>query len=105
MTAPFIVVILLLAVATGRAEAEPWRAAYRAALPDDAFAVVEARPDGRRVRHLPHHAAEGRLDHAHLRSALARLPQVKWADPESADRAARHLREHLEEPRGQKGSR
>ncbi len=76
------------------AAGEPWSAAFVRALPDDAFAAVEVGPDGRRIRHLPHHDAEGRVDPGHLRSALARLGQVRWLDPATAAAAARHLREH-----------
>ena len=76
--------------------AEPWRRAYLEALPDEAFAIVHVRPDGTRSRHLPHHDAEGRVDLSHLRSALARLGQVRWEDPADAERARRHLRAHRE---------
>ena len=76
--------------------AEPWRRAYVDALPDEAFAVVHVRRDGTRSRHLPHHDADGRVDLAHLRSALARLAQVRWEDPADAEQARRHLRAHDE---------
>jgi hypothetical protein len=76
--------------------AEPWKRSYVDALPDEAFAVVHARPDGTRSRHLPHHDAEGRVDRPHLRSALARLGQVRWKDPANAEVARRHLQAHLE---------
>ena len=65
--------------------AEPWRHAYVDALPDEAFAVVHTRGDGTRSRHLPH-----------LRSALARLGQVRWEDPADAERARQHLQAHQE---------
>ena len=77
--------------------AEPWRHAYVDSLPDEAFAVVHTRGDGTRSRHLPHHDADGRVDLPHLRSALARLPQVRWEDPADAERARRHLLAHQEE--------
>jgi len=78
------------------ASAEPWKRAYVDALPDEAFAVVHVRPDGTRSRQLPHHDAEGRVDLPHLRSALARLGQVRWEDPADAERARRHLLAHHE---------
>ena len=87
------VAVCTLAFAAG-ASAEPWTRAYVAALPDEAFAVVHVRPDGSRSRHLPHHDADGRLDPSHLRSALARLGQVRWEDPADAERARRHLFAH-----------
>jgi hypothetical protein len=73
---------------------EPWSRARIVALPDSAFAVVETTPDGRRLRHLPHHDETGAVDAAHLRAARARLRQVHWADPASADLARRHLEAH-----------
>src|SRR2546425_350482 len=42
--------------------AEEWSRAYISRLPDSAFAVVETAPDGRKVRHLPHHDEPGGLD-------------------------------------------
>jgi hypothetical protein len=82
-------------MAGGPAEAAKWSRAYINALPDEAFAVVEERPDGARARHLPHHDAQGRVDLAHLRNALSRWNQVRWADPANAERARQHLLEHL----------
>jgi hypothetical protein len=71
-----------------------WSRRFVAGLPDEAFAVVHVRPDGTRWRRLPHHRADGELDRAHLRSALGRLPQVRWPDPADADVARRHLLGH-----------
>lgn len=88
-------VVGLLGIAAPPAEAAEWSRAYASALPDEAFAVVEVQPDGARLRRLPHHDAEGRLDLPHLRSALSRLHQVNWLDPANAERARRHLLEHL----------
>ena len=89
--------LVLHAVApTAGATAEPWSRAYVGALPDEAFAVVHVRPDGTKSRHLPHHDAAGRLDLSHLRSALARLGQVRWEDPADAERARQHLLAHQE---------
>jgi hypothetical protein len=79
---------------TADVSAEPWKRAYVVALPDEAFAVVHVRPDGTKSRHLPHHDAEGRVHLPHLRSALARLDQVHWEDPEDAERARQHLLAH-----------
>jgi hypothetical protein len=87
------VMVHILSSAAG-VSAEPWRRAYVDALPDEAFAVVHEGPDGTRSRHLPHHDAEGRVDPPHLRSALARLGQVRWEDPTDAERARQHLLAH-----------
>ena len=77
------------------AEAASWTGKYVRQLPDTAFASVETDRDGRKVRHLPHHDADGKLDLPHLCSALGRLHQVKWVDPANAEAARRHLQEHL----------
>lgn len=69
-----------------------WTAAYINDLPDSSFAVIEAGgekdADGkttpRSLRHLPYKDANGKVDLAHLRNALARLPQT---DLSGADRA------------------
>ena len=89
------VVVHILSPAAG-VSAEPWRRAYVNALPDEAFAVVHVRQDGTRSRHLPHHDPDGRVDLPHLRSALARLGQVRWEDPADAVEARRHLEAHQE---------
>src|SRR5438876_11757811 len=75
------------------AAAEEWSRAYISRLPDSAFAVVETAPDGRKVRHLPHHDETGAVDLAHLRAARSRLGQVRWLDPASEAVARRHLEE------------
>jgi hypothetical protein len=76
--------------------AEPWRRASVDALPDEAVAAVHVRRDGTRALHLPHHDADGRVDRLHLRSALARLGQMRWEDPADAGQARRHVLAHHE---------
>jgi len=76
------------------AAAKPWTRRYINALPDSAFAAIEIKPDGTKVRHLPHHDRSGRVDRPHLRDALSRVSQVKWIDPAHAAAAAEHLRQH-----------
>lgn len=88
--------IFLLAASIGTASAAQWSRRYINALPDDAFASVETTAEGKKVRHLPHHDADGHLDIPHLLSALARINQVKWFDPANEAPARRHLAEHLE---------
>ena len=79
------------------ARAEEWNRTYINALPDSAFAAVEMTPDGKKVRHLPHHDNTGALDIPHLKSARARLKQVKWLDPSSEGKARDHLDQHWQE--------
>jgi hypothetical protein len=81
------------------AYAEQWTRQYINSLPDSAFAVVETTPDGKKLRHLPHHDRSGRVDVPHLRNAISRLSQVKWADPLNAAVAREHLERHLRELR------
>jgi hypothetical protein len=90
---------LVVALAASPAAAEEWSRAYVSRLPDSAFAVVETAPDGRKMRHLPHHDETGAVDRAHLRAARARLGQVRWLDPASAEIARLHLEEHWRELR------
>jgi hypothetical protein len=77
------------------AEGAKWSWKYIRQLPDSAFASVETTPEGKKLRHLPHHDAEGNLDIPHLCNALVRRSQVKWRDPTNAEAARRHLEEHL----------
>lgn len=86
--------LALFLLASPLASAETWSRAYVESLPDSAFAAVETDPLGRPVRHLPHHDQNGRVDIPHLKSARARLSQVKWHDPKNQAAARAHLDEH-----------
>ena len=94
-----LVPLLLLIFAVSTATAEEWGRAYVNKLPDPAFAVIENTADGKFIRHLPHHDHTGALDIPHLKSALARLKQVKWMDPANEARAREHLEQHWQEYR------
>jgi hypothetical protein len=96
--------IALLALGHSSVEGAEWSRARIARLPDSAFAVIEIAPNGKRLRHLPHHDETGAVDPVHLRAALARLPQVKWLDPANKAIARRHLEEHLREVSPKKSS-
>jgi hypothetical protein len=87
----------LLMLAGTTVDAAKWSRQYIRQLPDSAFAAIETSPDGKTLRHLPHHGADGNLDVPHLCNALSRLRQVKWRNPANAEVARRHLREHLEQ--------
>jgi len=87
--------VSLAVLASSSAAAEEWARTRISRLPDSAFAVVEISPDGRKVRHLPHHDETGAVDPAHLRAARARLAQVKWLEPANESVARRHLESHL----------
>jgi hypothetical protein len=85
----------LLLLAGASADAAKWSRHYIAQLPDSAFAAIETTPEGKKLRHLPHHDAQGNLDIVHLCNALSRLNQVKWRDPSNVELARQHLMEHL----------
>lgn len=84
-------------VALAPAAAKQWTRSYINSLPDSAFASIETTPEGKKVRHLPHHDRSGRVDLPHVRNALSRLPQVDWVDPANAAAARAHLKAHLED--------
>jgi hypothetical protein len=96
--------VILLAGVLSRAPAaaEQWTRSYINSLPDSAFASIETTPDGKTVRHLPHHDGNGHVDLPHVRNALSRLPQVDWVDPANAAAARAHLKAHREDARPQR---
>lgn len=106
MLRPCLVAIMLglLMLAGFPAEAAKWSRAYIRQLPDSAFAAIETTPDGKTLRHLPHHDAAGNLDLPHLRSALSRLSQVKWQNPTTAGSARQHLLDHMRQHQQERGN-
>lgn len=91
--------ILIFAAATfpSSLRAERWNRKYINSLPDSAFASIEYRSGGKKVRHLPHHDHTGKVDFPHLWNALARINQVKWVAPQNEVSARHHLEEHARE--------
>jgi hypothetical protein len=87
---------LLVLVGTS-VDAATWSRQYIRQLPDSAFAAIETMPDGKTLRHLPHHDADGNIDISHLCNALSRFDQVKWRNAANAEAARRHLNAHLEQ--------
>jgi hypothetical protein len=89
---------------SGQMKEAEWDAAYINDLPDSAFAVIssggqkdeDGKTTPRTLRHLPHHKADGSLDLAHLRNALARLPQTELSAEDKAE-AKRHLCAHAKD--------
>ncbi len=86
---------LLLLFIVPSVEAAKWSRRYITSLGDSAFAVIEVTPEGKKIRHLPHHDHTGRLDVTHLLSALGRIHQVKWLDAWNREAAEQHLRNHM----------
>ena len=91
------IVTLVVAAGADAASAATWTRRYINSLPDAAFASIETTPEGKKVRHLPHHDRSGRVDLPHVRNALSRLPQVQWVDAQHAAAAHEHLLHHLRE--------
>jgi len=81
-----------------------WSAAMVNDLEDSCFAFIEAGgekdDDGKTVprslRHFPYRAAEGELDEAHIRNALARIPQSTLPQ-DAKDKALRVIRRAAED--------
>jgi hypothetical protein len=78
-----------------------WSSAYVNNLPDSAFAYItpggkadsSGKTTPRSLRHFPHHDDTGKPDEAHVRNALARIPQSNV--PESAKASAlAHIEKH-----------
>lgn len=90
----------LFTLAATSADAAKWSRQYIGDLPDSAFAAIETTPEGKKLRHLPHHDVHGSLDVPHLCNALSRLDQVKWRNPANAEAAGQHLRDHLAQQGG-----
>ncbi len=89
--------LLLLLSFVLSAFAENWSRLYVKDLPDSAFAAIEIAKDGRKIRHLPHHQHNGKVDINHVKSALSRIYQVKWMDPANFSKAKEHLQQHYQE--------
>jgi site-specific DNA-adenine methylase len=72
---------------SGEIEKKRWSTAYINDLPDSAFLLVEdggkkdadGRTTPRTLRHFPVRDADGKLDVAHVREAVGRIPQAKIA--------------------------
>jgi hypothetical protein len=62
-----------------------WTVAYKNRLPDDSFLLIEpggqldetGRTVPRSLRHFPYRGMDGRIDRAHAKNALGRIPQSK----------------------------
>jgi len=78
-----------------------WSTSYVNDLPDSAFAYIESGGEKddqgktvpRTLRHFPHHDSSGAPDPAHVRNALARIPQSDLSDSAKASAEA-HVRKH-----------
>jgi len=64
-------------------------------LPDSSFAVVELK-DGQKIRHCPHHDANGRLDEEQLIYVLGTFDNEVWVDQKNREAAEKHLTNHYD---------
>lgn len=64
-------------------------------LPDSSFAVVEVK-DGQKIRHCPHHDANGRLDAEQLIYVLGTFDSEVWIDQKNRKTAEKHLTNHYD---------
>ncbi|NIA19982.1 MAG: hypothetical protein GWP07_06105 [Xanthomonadaceae bacterium] len=65
-------------------------------LPDSSFAVVEVK-EGKKIRHCPHHDANGRLDVEQLIYVLGTIDNETWIDPANKEVARKHLTRHYDQ--------
>lgn len=77
---------------TSVCSAKGWDAKYMAALPNTAFASVEALGNGEFARHLPYRDSSGEVDIPHLKAALREWSRVKWQDQANAKAALDQLK-------------
>ena len=91
--AVFITLTALFFCVTGLVEGQGWPEIKIRLLPDDSFAVVE-RDVGTKVRHLPHHDINGKLDEDQLIFCLGTLREETWLYPENEAIAREHLERH-----------
>ncbi len=64
-------------------------------LPDSCFAVVGVK-DGQKIRHCPHHDANGRLDAEQLIYVLGTFDNEVWVDQKNRKIAEKHLTNHYD---------
>jgi competence ComEA-like helix-hairpin-helix protein len=63
-------------------------------LPDEAFAVVEEKEGGIKVRHCPYRDRNGRIETEQLIYVLGTLDEETWVDPKNEAVARRELESH-----------
>ena len=74
---------------------QEWSANKIRLLPDSSFALVEIEK-GRKVRHSPHHDANGNLDEEQLIYVLGTFDDEIWIDQLNRETARKHLNQHYD---------
>ncbi len=72
-----------------------WSTGKISLLPDSSFALVEIEK-GKKVRHCPHHDANGTLDEEQLIYVLGNFDSEIWIDQTNRDAAEKHLTQHYD---------
>ena len=65
-------------------------------LPDSSFALVEVK-EGQKVKHSPHHDANGKLDEEQLIYELGTFDDEIWVDQANRESARKHLINHYDQ--------
>ena len=69
---------------------QEWRPAKIILLPDSSFALVEIEK-GKKIRHCPHHDANGKLDAEQLIYVMGNFDNEIWVDEANKQVAEKHL--------------
>ncbi|MCK5540737.1 MAG: helix-hairpin-helix domain-containing protein [Deltaproteobacteria bacterium] len=64
-------------------------------LPDSSFALVEIK-EGQKIKHSPHHDANGKLDEEQLIYVLGTFDREIWVDQDNRKSARKHLINHYD---------
>ncbi len=64
-------------------------------LPDSSFALIEVEK-GQKIRHSPHHDANGKLDEEQLIYVLGTFDKEVWVDQVNKETARKHLINHYD---------
>lgn len=75
---------------------QEWSESKIQLLPDSSFALVEIE-EGLKVRHSPHHDANGKLDEEQLIHVLGTFDSENWVDPANQESARKHLINHYDQ--------
>ncbi len=65
-------------------------------LPDSSFALIETEKD-QKVRHSPHHGANGKLDEEQLIYVLGTFDNEMWIDQANRESVRKHLINHYDQ--------
>lgn len=92
----FCCLLIILLCGAGSGICQGWSENEIWLLPDSSFAAIEVK-DGRKIRHCPHHDANGRLDEEQLIYVLGTFDDEVWVDQENKKTAEKHLTNHYDQ--------